>query len=1309
MTVTPSGQTAYVNCEIDPAWVSDPARVFPVRVDPTVTLTYSGANFGDTYVSSATANRDTKYWSSTELHAGYSSASTGYNRTYVRFDTSSIPAAAFIPEATFKLHQSSGGANISYLGALRYSFSSGTTWNTQAGVVGNPEAKIYTSTVTTTSVAASSAEATWSIGPIVQQWLSGVIANQGVMVYQDESTTDSTHWRKFRSGEYSVTGDRPTLTVVYSQPGLSVRSSISGTAFHAGDSIVATSWVNTGWSACINAVKASVVGVGSGGSVTRGSFMWSKTPPEGGWVTTACAGNAGGYVSYDPAAEGADMVQLAPAECNTLLSDYDQNDNWLQMAWVFTLAPGWGDVQANDLQVTIFMDATDGNDTTSIWNSGPLTQETDFDVLPGSLASAPSAATTSSASWFAEPDADGDGMADAGNDSDTSGRGSAQLSWDADPNASAYNVYLTDGATYRKVGTTTGTTWSSAGARLYAGDSAIAQVSAATTSSLLPLQSPASAAREATVAVPGYAGAGAVVCDGSYLYVRAWSTYPGPTAWRKIGTGFGGTTAGSDYGSVGPDFSSQRILSAVLTGDKIYNGCAVTASSVTAVSKTTGSTTTLAFKTSSGSAQALLNRANGSDLTAPTHLTILAGDDAHFYSVSYGRGGTSLNGWTIREFTSAGTFVADHLIGSSSYYIDSALSDGTYLYFIQGGSNKVTQVRLSDWTVLDTWTPGWVSTHEISGCYDKANNLFWLGALNVGYVYQFSDGLDLRDDPTPLYAKVPGCAVADVPAYFFKVVPVNSAGEGAVSEAATVTVQLANRTVRANEDVARTVYDLGSVAGDAAECEITSGTLTLDATDLAIGSFGPAADLSRTYRSDVTSATLFASGWRFDFEQSISTGASSSRIYTDGEGVGHRFIPAGTNIWAAPHSMVATLSWAPASSTYTLVSKGGDTATFGSTGRLIAETDRHGQSATYSWSAPGVVITAANGHHIDVALSGNPAKATGAAYTAGGVTRQVNYDAAAATVTKHLNADEHLTVAYGYTSGRITEVSVPGFAPGGVAATWALAWSDSQLQSVHLPHPATIAERTVTFAIDAANRSATVSRKARVGVASADTTVCEIYRFDPTGRQTARGVPATTAASREGTDTTDYAPSGEARHSVTAAGVVTDSVTDARGNEIVSSDVDGHATTSVCNASDDVISSTDPKGSVTTYAYNAARDVTLERQTLGDGQNSETSSTYDAHGRLLSEGQLIDASGARVYTTYEYATAFDEPVRIVKHGVALSATNTVDLASAQALDAFGQSIVATDAAGTRVSASQFDLSGRLAAETDAAGAVTHHR
>jgi YD repeat-containing protein len=66
-------------------------------------------------------------------------------------------------------------------------------------------------------------------------------------------------------------------------------------------------------------------------------------------------------------------------------------------------------------------------------------------------------------------------------------------------------------------------------------------------------------------------------------------------------------------------------------------------------------------------------------------------------------------------------------------------------------------------------------------------------------------------------------------------------------------------------------------------------------------------------------------------------------------------------------------------------------------------------------------------------------------------------------------------------------------------------------------------------------------------------------------------------------------------------------------------------------------------------------------------------------------------------------------VRIVKHGVALSATNTVDLASAQALDAFGQSIVATDAAGTRVSASQFDLSGRLAAETDAAGAVTHHR
>jgi YD repeat-containing protein len=492
--------------------------------------------------------------------------------------------------------------------------------------------------------------------------------------------------------------------------------------------------------------------------------------------------------------------------------------------------------------------------------------------------------------------------------------------------------------------------------------------------------------------------------------------------------------------------------------------------------------------------------------------------------------------------------------------------------------------------------------------------------------------------------------------------------------------------------------------------ELDSGVLTLEATDLAIDSFGPVAGVSRTYRSDVANASLFSLGWRFNFEQSVISSSSGSRIYTDARGQRHRFLAAGANTWRAPHSLVATLTWDATASEYCLLFKGGATVRFESGGLLKSETDRHGNSVVYTWNGTnGVTVEAANGHTIEVTFSGTPSKVAYATYTAGAITRQVDYSAGANSVTKHLSAAEHATVVYGYAGDKVSEVSAQDFAPGGVPAIWTVTWSGAQLQSVHFPHPSSISQRTTALALDSANRTASVSRRARVGTASVDSTVTETYMWNPTGRQIARGLPASSAQSREGTDTSDFAPSGEARLSATAAGVITDSVTDNRCNELISSDVDGHATASVYDEMDDLVMATDPRGSVTTYSYNTSGDPLVERQTLNDTESSETSRTYDAQGRLLSEGQLIDSSGARAYATYEYATAFDEPVRTVQHDVAFSATRSVDLTSLQALDAFGQSTISTDAVGVRVSSVTYDLAGRAVDETDAAGTVTHRR
>jgi len=1063
MTVTPAGDVAYVTYEISRAWMQDPARVFPIRVDPTITLTNSGATYGDTYVASAYPG--TTYWSSTELKCGYYDSTTGDNRAYVRFDLSSVPDNAFVIDTNYKIHQFhqyyvTTPATTTYLRSLTNSFSSGTTWNTQSSVSGHPEYKgPY---IASKSISSRDVDLNWDVDATVQRWLDGSVTNNGFMSYQSETSgQDMTHWRKFRSEEYSVAADRPTLMVYYSAPGTG-NSGVDKTAYAPGDVVTAIAHLNSSMSADINAIKLSIRGVDGATSVTRGEMLWTKTAPGAGRVATACSGSAGGYVSYDPTAPGAEMLELVPGQSSaTILNGADGSANYVAATFAFKLAPEWGDVQANDLVITGYMDATDGNDTNSIWCSGAKITETNFGVTP--LAPVVTGSdTTASAAWFTETDPDGDGLSTDRNDTNASGRGTASLEWEEASGAATYRVYLFDGTAYRAVATTTANAWDSAGGGLYPTDTQIAALSA---------------------------------------------------------------------------------------------------------------------------------------------------------------------GYTGNPFTS-----------------------GT--------------------------------------------------------------GLDLRDDPTPLYAKTAGTSVDGVPAYFFKVTAKNSAGETALSTQPTVTVQLASRTKRANEAVAHTTYDLGSVAGDSAQAELDSGALTLSSTDLAIDSYGPFAGLSRTYRSDVTSSTCFGAGWRFDFEQNVAVGPSGTRIYTDEGGERHTFSATGvSNTWAAPHSMVATLTWSSTSSTYALALKGGDTLTFDGAGRLSAETDRHGLSVTYAWTAPGVVITAANGHQIRLTTAGMPARVTKAEYSAGGLTRQVDYDAAGATVTRHLSTSETSTVAYSYdTSSRIRAVSMPGFAPGGVSATWGFTYSGAQLQSVHYPHPASTAERVTAIALDVATASATVSYRARVELASADSTVTETYRWDPVGRPIAHGIPAMSVATRQGTDTLDYAPSGSVRRSITAAGVIANAVTDVRGNEVITSDAQGHSSVGVYDQNDDLASVTGPSGSIVTCTYSSAGDPLLAHQTLTATQTAEASRTFDTQGRLLSEGQLIDAStGARAYTTYEYEAEFTTPVRTVKHGVVLSSGGAAtDLVSTCTLNDFGEVTSALDDAGVQVISAGYDLSGRVVAATDAAGATAHY-
>ncbi len=199
---------AIVTYHIDPAWLADPARVFPVKVDPTLTTTAGR----DTFVG--TANPDTSYDSVGWIRSGQvDPTSTGYSRSYVGFDVSSL-ASSTVTSATLNLQCSyhfdpfNCANKRVYLRTAAKSWSSGSTWNNQPGW--GPTVLGYTDVTGTGSY-------NFNVGAsTVQGWVDSPPSNNGLCVYQYENGTQDKFMSDFYSREYAAYLS-PHLTVIYTQ------------------------------------------------------------------------------------------------------------------------------------------------------------------------------------------------------------------------------------------------------------------------------------------------------------------------------------------------------------------------------------------------------------------------------------------------------------------------------------------------------------------------------------------------------------------------------------------------------------------------------------------------------------------------------------------------------------------------------------------------------------------------------------------------------------------------------------------------------------------------------------------------------------------------------------------------------------------------------------------------------------------------------------------------------------------------------------------------------------------------------------
>jgi RHS repeat-associated protein len=1300
MSINPVDGGAYVTYDVPRSWLSDPERVWPVMVDPTVTIyDIDQRPCDDTFIAQDDPN--SSFWSLQELQVGSRQGYSGYQRvSLVKFNLDLLPADAYVTNANFKIYQSSwsstnGGTGSGSLAIQRCtsSWTNSATWNNSS---------ISYTSLGTQSSTASGAWLTQGCTATVQYWRQGGWPNYGLRLAQTSSPNYT--FRKFISGEYGTTSYRPRLVIDYADP--TPYTSVQGysSSYKCGDTVTVTMKVNTAYYANTKRMELRVNK--SGGSARyRGYLGWfvNDAAVPSGWTVRRTLSDGSKLAEYTSGA-GNEYINVRWSEC---IAGHSASAGYKYVTFKYDIKDTYGDVQDNDFETGFRMDAG-GADYVGAWTN----HDTNFDVLPAAQASAP-AATLAPSGWFREVDRDADNKADTPNDLAGQGRGDVALSWSPSALANGYRVYMYDGGAYRKVGETIGnaaTTWTSAGTGIFPLDSEY--VSRAddswTGNPYCRAQSPSTANLQATVNGPGGAQTGLVVTDGTYLYIHGWDS---GGQWRKIGSGVANTTAGEDLGKIGPDFAGQSIRSAFYLDGFIYNGRVTGSNSIEGVwvgaSKDAPATKELTFNGSQ-----LYSRTDWHQAASGDNV-MLAADTERIYSIC-DNSGTGFGSFKVREFDRDGTFIADHSVpDTKSYTVKGVMADGNNLYLVEdGSSNRITKVSTSTWRVVDQWGSG-LTGNDMPSCYDPANNVFWAGSKTEAKVRRYAGpGLGLKDNPNALYTKTPGDTYDDRTNYWFRIVPYNSGGELSVTLNPCATPTLDNRTVRVNDDPRHTTHDLGEFAHHGASATLDEGTLELDVTDLAIASWGPQGALTRHYSSESTAAALWAEGWRFGFERSLAVDGTTA-IYTDEAAEEHAFTYTAGSGWLAPNGMVATL--AQETGGYSLTFKDRSVLHFDEGGVLISETDRNGNEVAYEWvTQPGhLMIRAANAQTIDVVFSAG--KVASATYATGDGERTVEYalgsDTASDTVTYYPGTDDEYAVEYSFdAAGHLKALAVPDFEQAAeFGDTWQFLYDTGRLTQVRTPgYEADDFART-----DVAYQTggATVTRYGQVE-GTEHTAIVQSYQWNPTGTLAEMTDPkAGTGA--DATWSYTYSPTNEPVFELSPTGKSVSRVLDIRDNTVTEFDEEGHRTTYRYDEFDQVIRQIDPRGCSTYFEYDEDGNLKSEEKVLdATGMRSNVDYAYDTKGLTIREERSLNATETAV-TTYTDFAENGEPQQTTQLGVRLSAdpnAQPVDITTMKDLDAFGNLISETDALGVTTVENDYsdETALRLVMSTDASGTITHH-
>ena len=221
--VSQNGRVATVRAAINPSWVADSRRQFPVHLDPVYTWKTVDGGSSDSYVMSG-GGATTPYWTSSEIRVGYGyGAGTDVARGLVRIDMGRVTATNMTVQSAHltvqNIQSSSCTASVTRLWGMLTGFHSATTWSalTSNGTSTAYFDSAYTSQTSGAYGATGCAVQNVNLDAtaLVRDWAvmdPTARTNLGMQLTMPENSTAG--WKKYRSGDGNPAA-APLLSITY--------------------------------------------------------------------------------------------------------------------------------------------------------------------------------------------------------------------------------------------------------------------------------------------------------------------------------------------------------------------------------------------------------------------------------------------------------------------------------------------------------------------------------------------------------------------------------------------------------------------------------------------------------------------------------------------------------------------------------------------------------------------------------------------------------------------------------------------------------------------------------------------------------------------------------------------------------------------------------------------------------------------------------------------------------------------------------------------------------------------------------------